>query len=170
MPVDPQAAALLEKLPLLSTGTLSAQELRERMAGFGDAMRCVCCTAWIIYHCVCSPGDSYKRCALTSSATLLQLTAAAQKKSVCLLRLHANSGRRATSCLCGKCGTPQSLGRLVIYLSASTVQRPPTRGLRRGWCIFTAVRLSFRPRFLGLERPYMLWFQPEDLRCVSEHL
>ena len=40
MPVDPQAAALLAQLPLLSTGTQSAQELRERMAGFGDAMRC----------------------------------------------------------------------------------------------------------------------------------
>ena len=70
MPVDPQAAALLAQLPLLSTGTVSAQELRERMAGFGDAMRCASCTAWFICHRVCSPRDSYKRIALAASATL----------------------------------------------------------------------------------------------------
>ena len=150
MPVDPQAAALLAQLPLLSTGTVSAQELRERMAGFGDAMRCASCTAWLTCHRVCSPRDFYKRTALAGNAKLSCSAAYSCRADnfVCLLCLLANSERRATSCLCGRCGTPHSLGRPAIYPSASTVQRLPTRGPRRGWCTFMAVRLTFIPMLL----------------------
>ena len=144
MPVDPQAAALLAQLPLLSTGNQSAQDLRERMAGFGDTMRCASFTERLeLLPCLHRPATTTRnqlQATLSVKPIMQPATLSATPQCgvipVRLPRLHANSGKQIPSCPCTTCGTPHSLGQVSTYLSASTGQPPPMLAFRLAWFFF----------------------------------